>query len=140
MRSGEMVTSARTIRQYCSVCKATLEMSVVDTVQDHEVTWLKCPRCNGILPHMIAGEEEPPAATATATPAVEPASGEFSETERSAAQDYDSAGIYQVGQVLYHRSINKFARVVEKTVLAGQRAAIRVRFEDGEEMTLREQV
>src|SRR5262245_52260990 len=138
MRSGEMVTSARTIRQYCSVCKATLDMSVVDTVQDHEVTWLKCPRCNGILPHMIAGEEEP--AVATAAPAAEPASGEFSETERGAAQDYDSAGIYEVGQVVYHRSINKFARVVAKTVLPGQRAAIRVRFEDGEEMTLREQV
>jgi Zn-finger nucleic acid-binding protein len=136
-----MVTSARTIRQYCSVCKATLDMSVVDTVQDHEVTWLKCPRCNGILPHMIAGEEEEPsAATTTATPPAEPTPGEFSETERSAAQDYDSAGIFEVGQVVYHRSINKFARVVEKTVLAGQRAAIRVRFEDGEEMTLREHV
>jgi hypothetical protein len=138
MRSGEMVTSARTIRQYCSVCKATLDMSVVDTVQDNEVTWLKCPRCNGILPHMIASEEEP--AAATAAPAAEPASGEFSEIERGAAQDYDSAAMYEVGQVVYHRSINKFARVVAKTVLPGQRAAIRVRFEDGEEMTLREQV
>ena len=140
MRSGEMVTSARTIRQYCSVCKATLDMSVVDTVQDHEVTWLKCPRCNGILPHMIAGEDEPLAATTTATPPAEPTPGEFSETDRSAAQDYDSAGIYEVGQVLYHRSINKFARVVEKTVLAGQRAAIRGRVEDGAEMTLRAHV
>jgi hypothetical protein len=45
-----------------------------------------------------------------------------------------------VGQVVYHRSFNKFGRVVEKTTLAGQRAAILVRFEDGDEMTLREQV
>jgi hypothetical protein len=138
MPSEETLSSVRTIRQYCSVCKASLDMSIVDTVQDHEVTWLKCPRCNGILPHMIASEEEP--AAATAAPAAEPASGEFNEIERGAAQDYDSAAMYEVGQVVYHRSINKFARVVAKTVLPGQRAAIRVRFEDGEEMTLREQV
>ena len=147
MRSEETVSSVRTIRQYCSVCKATLDMSIVDTVQDHEVTWLKCPRCNGILPHMLSSEEEetasssppaePAAATAAATPA--PAAG-CSETEKQAAQDYDAGAEYLLGQVVYHRSLNKFGRVVEKTVLPGQRAAIRMRFEDGEEMTLREQV
>ena len=145
MRGEEMVSSVRTIRQYCSVCKATLDMSVVDTVQDHEVTWLKCPRCNGILPHMLSSEEEetasppaePVAAAAAATPA--PAAG-CSEAEKQAAQDYDAGAEFLVGQVVYHRSLNKFGRVVEKTVLPGQRAAIRMRFEDGEEMTLREQV
>lgn len=128
-------SSVRTIRQYCSVCKATLDMAVVDTVQDHEVTWLKCPRCNGILPHMISDDEE-----ATEKPqaeAVEPETG-FSEEERTTAQDYDASLTYEVGQVVYHRSINSFGRVVEKTVLPGQRAAIRVQFEGGDEMTLRE--
>src|SRR5512145_270286 len=148
MRSEETVSSARTIRQYCSVCKATLDMSIVDTVQDHEVTWLKCPRCNGILPHMLASDEAEPAPQVTAAvaspgPAAAPApapAAAFNEDEKQAAQDYDAASAYQAGQVLYHRSFNKFGRVVEKTVLPGQRAAIRVRFEDGEEMTLREQV
>ena len=136
-----MVSSTRTIRQYCSVCKATLDMSIVDTVQDHEVTWLKCPRCNGILPHMLSGEEGAAAAPRTSEPrVVEAPSPGFSDEERAAALDYDAAAAYQVGQVLYHRSINKFGRVIEKTVLPGQRAAVRVRFDDGEEMTLREQV
>ncbi len=144
MRSEETVSSARTIRQYCSVCKATLDMSIVDTVQDHEVTWLKCPRCNGILPHMLASEEAEPAPQVTAAVAAPGAAAlpavAFNEEEKQAAQDYDATAAFQAGQVLYHRSFNKFGRVVEKTVLPGQRAAIRVRFEDGEEMTLREQV
>jgi hypothetical protein len=133
------MVSTRTIRQYCSVCKATLDMGVVDTVQDHEVTWLKCPRCNGILPHMLSSEEEAPKQDEPEVVVEEPHAG-FDETERSAARDYDASGTYDVGQVVYHRSFNKFGRVVEKTTLAGQRAAILVRFEDGDEMTLREQV
>ena len=141
MPSEETLSSVRTIRQYCSVCKATLDMSIVDTVQDHEVTWLKCPRCNGILPHMLSSDEEPVAAppAAQSPPAAAPPTA-FSEAEKESARDYDAAGHYQSGQVVYHRSLNKFGRVIEKTVLAGQRAAIRVRFEDGDEMTLREQV
>jgi hypothetical protein len=148
-----IVSKTRTIRQYCSVCKATLDMAVVDTVQDHEVTWLKCPRCNGILPHMMSREEareaiEPPApseATLPADPAVAapppqpPAAAvAIAETERTAARDYDPAGTYQVGEVVYHRSINQYGRVLEKTVLPGRRAAIRVQFEIGEPLTLRE--
>jgi len=137
-----MVSSARTIRQYCSVCKATLDMGVVDTVQDHEVTWLKCPRCSGILPHMTSGDDDA-SPEAVQTPAessgteASPESG-FSEEERAAAQDYDAGSTYEVGQVVYHRSMNKYGRVAEKTTLPGQRAAIRVVFEDDEEMTLRE--
>jgi len=60
------------IQQYCSVCKAMLEMAVVDTVQDHDVTWLKCPRCNGILPHMLSREEETPSAADATPPALAP--------------------------------------------------------------------
>ena len=139
MQGEETVSSVRTIRQYCSVCKATLEMSVVDTVQDHEVTWLKCPRCNGILPHMLSGDEEQGPVQTEQAKTEAPKTG-FTTEEREAAGDYDASGSFQVGQIVYHRSLNKFGRVTEKTVLPGQRAAIRVLFEDGEEMTLREQV
>lgn len=137
MQGGEMVSTTRTIRQYCSVCKATLDMGVVDTVQDHEVTWLKCPRCNGILPHMLSSEDEAPKQSEPEVVEA-PATG-FDESERQAALDYDASGTYEVGQVVYHRSINKFGRVAEKTMLPGGRAAIRLVFEDGDEMTLREQ-
>lgn len=149
MQGREMVSSSvRTIRQYCSVCKATLDMAVVDTVQAHEVTWLKCPRCNGILPHMGTADEELDDAPVTtgaspaAAPAPPPAEAEvgLDAQQRAEARDYDPASRYEVGEVLYHRSINRYGRVVAKSILPGQRAAIRVQFDDGEEMTLREQV
>lgn len=131
-----MISSTRTIRQYCSVCKATLDMAVVDTVQEHEVTWLKCPRCNGILPHMIS-REEPREAEVAAPAAVETPAG-IPELERTGARDYDPSLTFAVGEIVYHRSLNRYGRVIEKTVLPGQRAALRVQFEDGESMTLRE--
>jgi hypothetical protein len=131
-----MISSTRTIRQYCSVCKATLDMAVVDTVQEHEVTWLKCPRCNGILPHMISREE--PREVETPAPAVVEAPSGIPESERTGARDYDPSHTYEVGEIVYHRSLNRYGRVVEKTVLPGHRAAVRLQFEDGESMTLRE--
>jgi len=138
MQGGDVISSsARTIRQYCSVCKATLDMVVVDTVEDNEVTWLKCPRCRGILPHMSSDE---PAETATevASPEPETTTG-FSEEEQASAVDYDPSDTYQVGQVIYHRSINRYGKVKEKKVLPGNRCVIHVAFED-DLMILRENV
>lgn len=130
------------IQQYCSVCKAMLEMAVVDTVQDHDVTWLKCPRCNGILPHMLSREEETPSAADATPPALAPppaaAPAAIPESERATARDYDPAIAYQVGEVIYHRSFNQFGRVLEKSQLAGKRAIIRVQFETGDPLNLRE--
>jgi hypothetical protein len=139
MQGGEMISSssARTIRQYCSVCKATLDMAVVDTVQDHEVTWLKCPRCNGILPHMIS-REEPREAEVPVAAVVEVAPTGIPELERAGARDYDPSMSFEVGDVVYHRSLNRYGRVLEKAVLPGKRSAIRVQFEEGDPMTLRE--
>jgi hypothetical protein len=134
-----ILSGTRMIQQYCSVCKATLEMAVVDTVQDHDVTWLKCPRCNGILPHMVSRDEEAPVAEAppaAAPPVVAPTA--IPEAERGSARDYDAALTYQVGEVIYHRSFNQFGRVLEKIQLAGNRAVIRVQFETGEPLNLRE--
>jgi hypothetical protein len=134
-------SSVPNIRQYCSVCKATLDMTVVDTVQDHEVTWLKCPRCNGILPHMMSREEAQEAAAApaaTVTVTVPVASTALVETERASARDYDATQVYAMGDVVYHRSMNQYGRVVEKTMLPGRRAAVKLQFESGDTMTLRE--
>ena len=138
-------SSSRTIRQYCSVCKATLDMAIVETGQAHEVTWLKCPQCDGILPHLMSKDEPQElapapvsAATATAPPASAPAG--IPESEKATARDYDPAATYEVGEVVYHRSFNRWGRVAEKTTLAGKRSAIRVEFDGGESMTLREAV
>jgi hypothetical protein len=130
------------IQQYCSVCKATLEMAVVDTVQDQDVTWLKCPRCNGILPHMLTRSEDVPSEETPTAPAVPAASAAaptvIPEGERASARDYDPSHTFQVGEVIYHRSFNQFGRVIEKNQLAGKRAVIRVQFETGDPLNLRE--
>jgi Zn-finger nucleic acid-binding protein len=138
-----MISSrAVTIRQYCSVCKATLDMSVVDTVQSDEVTWLKCPRCAGILPHMLSRDEarqvETPSATATAEVTAPAVPAAIPEDDRDGARDYDSTLTYEVGEIVYHRSMNQYGRVVEKTQLPGNRSVIRIQFEAGEPITLRE--
>jgi len=141
MQGGDVISSSeRTIRQYCSVCKATLDMVVVDTVEDNEVTWLKCPRCRGILPHMSSDEPEKPVAEASAGQETEPeVPAGFSEEEQASAVDYDPRGTYEVGQVVYHRSINRYGRVAEKKVLPGNRCVIHVTFEE-DVMILREKI
>jgi len=143
MQGGEVISSStRTISQYCSVCKATLDMSVVDTVQDNEVTWLKCPRCKGILPHMGSDDTTTPDAKAATSAGAETAAESpvgFSEEEQASAVDYDPQATYEVDQVIYHRSINRYGKVMEKKVLPGQRYVIHVIFGD-DVMILREKL
>jgi len=47
------------IKQYCSVCKAELDMEVVPTAdgEDEGVLWLRCPRCQGFLPKISSSLE-----------------------------------------------------------------------------------
>ncbi|RKZ10383.1 hypothetical protein DRQ53_04480 [bacterium] len=40
------------MRQFCSVCKSTFDMEVVRESAEDGVIWLRCPNCQGILPHM----------------------------------------------------------------------------------------
>jgi hypothetical protein len=65
------------IPQYCSVCKAEYEMSVVPTSDgdDDGVVWLQCPSCKGFLPKVsssadlqAAAEEAPPPADGAEAP------------------------------------------------------------------------
>lgn len=122
------------MKQYCSVCKDHLEMTVVEEGGEDEVTWLKCPRCKGILPHMkLDGEEEP--ATVPATPAFTLAS-----IDTKKVHEYEPTRDYAVGDVIYHRSWNDYGRVVEKLVLPGDRHAIRVQFLNQGDVNLLEHV
>lgn len=47
------------IKQYCSVCKAELDMAVVPTAdgEDEGVLWLRCPQCQGFLPKISSSLE-----------------------------------------------------------------------------------
>ena len=109
------------MRQYCSVCKDYLEMEVVEEGGGDEVTWLKCPQCKGILPHMKL--EEAPASNGAG--ADEFSLESINDTE---VIEYDSQRQFEVGSIIYHRSWNDYGRVLEKLILPGDRAAIRVKF------------
>jgi len=116
------------MRQYCSVCKDHLEMTVVSDTNEDGVIWLKCPRCKGILPHMEdigdeAGEE------ATATDPLE-------ELDIDKAKPYDPAGSYELGDVLHHRGWDDYGVVTGKGTLPGNRHTIQVRFAQHGEIQL----
>jgi len=74
------------IEQYCSVCKAVLEMSVVQTSEGEEdgVLWLRCPRCHGFLPKISDNVDRPPRVA-------EPAPGAGSGPAESPAPGFDEA-------------------------------------------------
>ena len=121
------------MKQYCSVCKDHLDMEVVEEGGEDEVTWLKCPRCKGILPHMKLAD------SGTAADAD---SNAFSADgiDESEVQEYDSSRSYEVGDVIYHRSWNDYGRVEEKLMLPGDRHAVRVQFLNQGDVNLLENV
>jgi hypothetical protein len=106
--------------QYCSVCKDYYDMEVVEEGGESEVTWLRCPHCQGILPYMELSEDAEKSAD----------SGKFgmdSFTEDDVVE-YDARSIFEVGHVIYHRSWNDYGKVTEKIILPGGRSAIRAQF------------
>jgi hypothetical protein len=109
------------MKQYCSVCKKHLDMEVVEEGGEEEVTWLKCPHCKGILPHMkLEGDEAPKA--------VDDEGLTLEGLDDEEIIEYDAKRRFEVGDVIYHRSWNDYGRVVEKLLLPGDRHAIRVKF------------
>lgn len=115
------------MRQYCSVCKDHLEMTVVSDANEDGVVWLKCPRCKGILPHM-----EDVGGGATAAVGTDP----VEEIDISLAVPYDPKKTYEVGDVLHHRGWDDFGVVLEQCVLPGNRSTVRVRFSEHGEIQL----
>jgi len=153
------------ISQYCSVCKAVLEMSVVPTAEGDEdgVMWLRCPQCQGFLPKFSAGlstgtdaaadesarddrgatGEKPPGTVApdrpteAGTPDAEPpAPLEFDPAQAVPYRPWDS---YPVGAVVHHLAWDDYGVVLAKESLPGKRRAVRVRFERAGEVRLIEE-
>ena len=121
--------SGKTIEQYCSVCKKTFQMPVVEEAENKDVIWLNCPGCRGFLPHMIDREDID-----------EADDNEKEEVQRSSenlaiedlytdtAREYHETDEYQVGDVVYHRSWNDYGKVLAKETLSGNRKTIVVHF------------
>lgn len=119
------------MRQYCSVCKAHYDMSVVSESAEDGVVWLKCPNCQGILPHMPEESTDEAGADAPASEA-----DPLAELDVENALPYDPRSEYQVDDVIHHRGWNDFGLVVDKQELAGRRRVILVRFVESGEVQL----
>ena len=114
--------SSSTIRQHCSVCKADFDMEIIKQGAGEGVVWLKCPSCQGFLPYMQEGDNEA---------AVEDKSEvavALEDLDVDGAKEYTDDQIYEIGDVVHHRSWNDFGKVVSKDSLPGNRQTIWVQF------------
>jgi len=120
---------SRMIEQYCSVCKKTFEMPVVEEGEKEDVIWLNCPGCRGYLPYMLNQDDVDEAEEkeqAELRMKGEDLSIEDLSTEN--AREYQESNEYGIGEVIYHRSWNDYGKVVAKETLAGHRKTILVHF------------
>jgi len=119
----------KTIEQFCSVCKKTFEMPIVEESDNQDVLWLNCPGCRGYLPHMLNQEDIDEAEESEKEEAG--AKGEdlaIEDLSTEDAREYQEAGDYHVGEVIYHRSWNDYGKVIAKETLSGHRRTIVVHF------------
>ena len=117
-------TTTKTISQYCSVCKDHFDMEVVKQGSSKSVVWLKCPGCQGFLPYMPDENEvddEQAQQDKTSEIALE-------DLDVENAKEYSEDQIYEIGEILHHRSWNDFGRVISKEHLPGNRRTIWVQF------------
>ena len=113
------------INQYCSVCKAHFEMEEVKQGSSKGVVWLKCPGCKGFLPYMPEGQEEDSEGKAQQKEDQQLA---IEDLEIENAREYSDDEIYELGDVVHHRSWNDFGKVVSKGELPGGRKTMWVQF------------
>jgi hypothetical protein len=146
-----MAPEQSAMRQFCSVCKSTFEMEVVRESAEDGVIWLRCPNCQGILPHMpsIAEDEAAapdadggggarPAPAADEPDPVSAAADLLDEIDPEAARPYFATETYEVGEVVHHRAWNDYGIVKATESLPGNRRIIRVRFVNAGEVQLLE--
>ncbi len=115
--------SSNTIRQHCSVCKADFDMEIIKQGSGEGVVWLKCPSCQGFLPHMTEEESTAAPAEDADSPAVA-----IEDLDIENAKEYSEDQEYSVGDVIHHRSWNDYGKIVSKETLPGNRRIILVRF------------
>jgi len=118
-------TEMSTINQYCSVCKDHFDMEVVKQGSGKGVIWLKCPGCQGFLPYM---QDDAAEAEARAGKASDSAELAIEDLDVENAKEYSEDQIYEIGEILHHRSWNDYGKVVSKDQLPGNRQTIWVQF------------
>jgi hypothetical protein len=129
LRKGKgTTTDIKTIEQYCSVCKETYEMPIVDEQDDHEVVWLKCPGCAGFLPYMTDQGDRAEEIESDSTDEEQAGGLALEDIDIEKAKEYVEKSEYEVGEVIYHRSWNDYGKVIAKERLPGNRKTIHVLF------------
>jgi hypothetical protein len=118
-------TKTNSINQYCSVCKDHFDMEVIKQGSSKGVIWLKCPGCQGFLPHMPDEDDALEEQQAQRAAAQELA---LEDLDVENAKEYADDQIYSVGDVVHHRSWNDFGKVMLKERLPGNRRVIHVHF------------
>jgi hypothetical protein len=125
-------------------------MEVVRESAEDGVIWLRCPNCQGILPHMPQIDAADAEQTAPTTTAPRPSGGDeeaeaisaaaelLDEIDPEKARPYSEADTYQVGDVVHHRAWNDYGIVKATESLPGNRRIIRVRFVNAGEVQLLE--
>ena len=119
-------TNLKTITQFCSVCKEHFEMEVVKQGSSKGVIWLKCPGCQGFLPHMPEDEEEE--AKHPDVAGVKSGDLAIEDLDIENAKDYSEKDEYEIGDVVHHRSWNDYGKVIAKDTLPGNRKTVWVHF------------
>lgn len=100
-------------------------MEEVKQGSSKSVIWLKCPGCQGYLPHTPEETEESSEQEPVATEVAELA---LEDLDVENAKEYSESQVYEVGDVVHHRSWNDFGKVVAKERLPGNRTTIWVQF------------
>jgi hypothetical protein len=123
-------TKVKSIEQYCSVCKKTFEMPIVEEADNHEVIWLKCPECEGFLPYMTGQVEEGEEGYGESGEGRDEKAQELAleDIDIERALEYSEKNEYKIGDIIYHRSWNDYGKIIEKEILPGHRKTIHVQF------------
>jgi len=98
-------------------------MEIIKQGSNESVLWLKCPECKGFLPYMPEEDEE---AKNTDAAGDEPVAIEDLDIE--SAKEYVESGVYEIGEVIHHRSWNDYGKILSKDALPGNRKTIWVQF------------
>ena len=118
-------TKTNTINQYCSVCKDHFDMEVVKQGSSKGVIWLKCPGCQGFLPYMPDENEESSDQEGQQGSGADLA---LEDLDIETAKEYSEDQIYEIGDIIHHRSWNDFGKIISKETLPGNRRTICVQF------------
>jgi hypothetical protein len=129
MMPSKSAKKKRTMEQYCSVCKKSFEMEIIEEAENNEVLWLKCPGCQGYLPFMT-GENGDAENGGTSDESASDGGVDLApeDIDKENVREYEESGEYQMDEIIYHRSWNDYGKVVSKETLPGNRKTIVVHF------------